>query len=80
LSALAVDDDGRVTLALSTTSLRLREPLAGLALRVADDARARASLWLFPAARATGLCPRTGSANDSLRSASNGPCTPATVP
>ncbi len=31
----------RVTLALSSTPLRLREPLAGLALRVADDARAR---------------------------------------
>jgi hypothetical protein len=51
LSALAVDDDGRVTLALSSTPLRLREPLAGLALRVADDARARASHWLFPSSQ-----------------------------
>jgi len=31
--------------------LRLREPLAGLALRVADDARARTSLWLFPSSQ-----------------------------
>jgi hypothetical protein len=51
LSALVVDDDGRVTLALSSTPLRLREPLAGLALRVADGARAHASAWLFPSSQ-----------------------------
>jgi hypothetical protein len=42
----------RVTLALSSTPLRLREPLAGLALRVADDARARdRPTWLFPSSQ-----------------------------
>jgi hypothetical protein len=48
LDAVAVDDDGRVTLALAETPIRLREPLASLALQVADAARGRASKWLFP--------------------------------
>ena len=51
LSALTLDDDGRVTLAQSTTPLRLREPLAELALRVADEARRRPSIWLFPSSQ-----------------------------
>ena len=51
LTAITVDDDGRVNIALSDTPLRLREPLAGLALRVADDAREQGSRWLFPSSQ-----------------------------
>ncbi|WP_123809590.1 hypothetical protein [Micromonospora globispora] len=50
-AALTIDDDGRVSLALSGTPVRLREPLAGLALEVADDAAARGSAWLFPSSQ-----------------------------
>jgi hypothetical protein len=41
-------DDGRVYLALGETPVRLREPLAHLAITVADSARRSGSLWLFP--------------------------------
>jgi hypothetical protein len=51
VDAVTVDDDGRVTLALSETPVRLREPLAGLALQVADAARGRGSPWLFPSSQ-----------------------------
>lgn len=51
LEAVAVDDDGRVTLALAETPIRLREPLASLALRVADAAYGRGSKWLFPSSQ-----------------------------
>jgi hypothetical protein len=51
VDAVAVDDDGRVTLALSDTPVRLREPLAGLALNVADTARASGSPWLSPSSQ-----------------------------
>jgi hypothetical protein len=51
LETVAVDDDGRVTLALAETPIRLREPLASLALHVADTARARGSKWLFPSSQ-----------------------------
>jgi hypothetical protein len=37
-----------VLLALGQSDLRLREPLAQLALQVADTARAAGSPWLFP--------------------------------
>jgi hypothetical protein len=47
-SDVSVDDDGRVLLALGQSDLRLREPLAQLALQVADTARAAGSPWLFP--------------------------------
>jgi hypothetical protein len=45
---VSVDEDGRVLLALGQAALRLREPLAQLALQVADTARAAGSPWLFP--------------------------------
>ncbi|MGX7673704.1 hypothetical protein [Plantactinospora sp. DSM 117369] len=51
VGAVSVDDDGRVALALSDTLVRLREPLAGLVLQVADVARGRGSPWLFPSSR-----------------------------
>jgi hypothetical protein len=51
LTAITVDDDGRVSIALSDTPLRLREPLAGLALQVADSARDQGSAWLFPSSQ-----------------------------
>jgi len=50
-TAVTVDDDGRVTIALAETPLRLREPLAGLALQVADSARDQGSKWLFPSSQ-----------------------------
>jgi integrase len=51
VDAVSVDDDGRVALALSDTPVRLREPLAALALQVADAARGRGSPWLFPSSQ-----------------------------
>ena len=45
---VSVDEDGRVFLALGQAALRLREPLAQLALQVADTAHAAGSPWLFP--------------------------------
>jgi hypothetical protein len=51
VDAVTVDDDGRVVVALSDTPVRLREPLAGLALQVADAARGRGSPWLFPSSQ-----------------------------
>jgi hypothetical protein len=51
VDAVTVDDDGRVALALSSTPVRLREPLAGLALQVADAARGHSSPWLFPSSQ-----------------------------
>lgn len=50
-TAVTVDDDGRVTIALAATPLRLREPLASLALLVADTARVQGSRWLFPSSQ-----------------------------
>jgi hypothetical protein len=50
-STVTVDDDGRVSIALSDTTLRLREPLAGLALQVVDSAREQGSAWLFPSSQ-----------------------------
>lgn len=47
-SAVSRDDDGRVYLALGETPVRLREPLAHLAVNVADSARRSGSPWLFP--------------------------------
>lgn len=50
-TAVTVGDDGRISMALSDTPLRLREPLAGLALLVADCARDQGSDWLFPSSQ-----------------------------
>lgn len=50
-TAVTVDDDGRVRLALSGTPIRLRQPLAALALEVTEDATARGSTWLFPSSQ-----------------------------
>jgi hypothetical protein len=47
-SAVTIDIDGRVHIALGDTPVRLREPLAHLAIAVADDARQVGSPWLFP--------------------------------
>lgn len=47
-SAVSLDSDGRVHIALGDTPVRLREPLAHLAITVADDARRTGSPWLFP--------------------------------
>jgi hypothetical protein len=47
-SAVSRDDDGRVYLALGETPVRLREPLAHLAVTVAGRARRAGSPWLFP--------------------------------
>jgi integrase len=47
-SAVSLDADGRVYIALGDTPVRLREPLAHLAVTVADDARRAGSQWLFP--------------------------------
>jgi hypothetical protein len=46
--AVSTDTDGRVYLVLGDTPIRLREPLAHLAITVADDARQARSPWLFP--------------------------------
>jgi hypothetical protein len=43
-----VTPNGRVHIALGDTPVRLREPLAHLAVTVADDARRAGSQWLFP--------------------------------
>ncbi|MDP4510322.1 hypothetical protein [Nonomuraea turcica] len=51
VNAVTLEDDGRVTLALSDTPVRLREPLAGLALQIVDAARRRGSRWLFPSSQ-----------------------------
>ena len=69
VDAVTVDDDGRVALALSDTPVRLREPLAGLALWVADAARGRGSPWLFPSSQGTGPCPPNGCVTGSAESA-----------
>ncbi|MFI7025100.1 hypothetical protein ACIBMZ_20525 [Micromonospora sp. NPDC049900] len=50
-TALTLDDDGRVTITLADTPVRLREPLAGLAVQVADSARASGSAWMFPSSQ-----------------------------
>jgi hypothetical protein len=47
-NAVSIDADGRVHIALGDTPVRLREPLAHLAVTVADDARHAGSPWLFP--------------------------------
>ena len=47
-SAVSLDADGRVHIALGDTPVRLREPLASLAVTVAADARQAGSPWLFP--------------------------------
>lgn len=47
-SAVTLDGDGRVHLTLGETPVRLREPLAHLAVTVADSARQSGSTWLFP--------------------------------
>lgn len=47
-SAVSLDADGKVHIALGDTPVRLREPLAHLAVTVADDARRAGSQWLFP--------------------------------
>jgi hypothetical protein len=47
-SAVSRDDDGRVYLALGETPVRLREPLAHLAVTVAGSALRSGSPWLFP--------------------------------
>jgi hypothetical protein len=47
-SAVSLDADGRAHLALGDTPVRLRDPLAHLAVTVADEARAAGSPWLFP--------------------------------
>jgi hypothetical protein len=48
VTAVSLDGDGRVYLALGETPVRLREPLAHLAVTVADNARQSGSTWLFP--------------------------------
>jgi integrase len=47
-SAVSLDADGRVHIALGDTTVGLREPLAHLAVTVADDALRAGSPWLFP--------------------------------
>jgi hypothetical protein len=47
-SAVSLDSDGRVHIALGDTPVRLREPLTHLAVTVADEARRAGSPWLFP--------------------------------
>ncbi|WP_141722564.1 hypothetical protein [Micromonospora aurantiaca (nom. illeg.)] len=62
LAALDVDavivTDGRTTLTLASTPIRLREPLAGLAREVAGTSRRTGSRWLFPSSQ--GNRPLTG--------------------
>jgi hypothetical protein len=50
-SAVSLDEDGRVHMSLGETPIRLREPLAHLAVTVADNARQLGSPWLFPGER-----------------------------
>ena len=47
-ASVSVDDRGRVAISLAGTPVRLREPLASLAVRVAAASRERGSVWLFP--------------------------------
>jgi len=47
---VTADDDGRVYLSLGETAIRLREPLAHLAVTVADRASDLDNPWLFPGA------------------------------
>lgn len=46
--AVSLDAYGGVHIALGDTPVRLREPVAHLAVTVADDARQAGSPWLFP--------------------------------
>jgi hypothetical protein len=62
-TALTVDDDGRVSLALSGTPIRLREPLASLAWRSLATPNSAARPGCFPAARATAPCRPNGCVN-----------------
>ena len=76
-SAVSRDDDGRVYLALGDTPVRLREPLAHLAITVADSARRLAARGCSPAKAAR--CPATSSAA-GYQSASAACCWPVTPP
>ncbi|WP_430786971.1 hypothetical protein [Actinoplanes sp. G11-F43] len=55
LAALDLDavtvTDGRTTITLAATPIRLREPLASLARGVADHSRTTGSRWLFPSSQ-----------------------------
>jgi hypothetical protein len=71
-TAVTVDDDGRVSIALSDTRCGCANPWPGWRCRSPTEPSNRARRGYSPAARATGRCRRTGSGNASPSSVSPG--------